>query len=275
MDLQQLEHELLPLTAYAAPVVFGSVLLEFWLTRHDEEHRYQSRDFWSSVGIGAGSLLINAILKTSVFGMALFFYHLTPWRLETRWWTWLLAYALIDFCNYTAHWIAHKQRVWWATHVTHHSSEHLNFSTAFRNSWTQHLKLVFFIPAWLSGINPVVILTCYQIDLLYQFWIHTEMIGKLPRWFEFFFVTPSHHRVHHGSNDRYLDKNFGSSLIIWDRLFGTFQEEDEVPVYGLTKPVESYNPVYLNFHVWVEIGRDLRKAKTAREVVNILFGPPV
>ncbi|MGA0558055.1 sterol desaturase family protein [Larkinella sp. VNQ87] len=274
MDLQHLERELIPLTTYAAPVIVGSVLLEFWLTRHDEDHRYESRDFWSSVGIGIGSLLINALLKTSVFGFALFCYQITPWRFEIHWWSWLLAYALIDLCNYFAHFIAHKQRVWWATHVTHHSSEHLNFSTAFRNSWTQHLKLIFFIPAWMSGIDLVVLLTCYQINLLYQFWIHTEMIGKLPRWFEFFFVTPSHHRVHHGSNDRYIDKNFGSSLIIWDRLFGTFQEEDEKPVYGLTKPVESFNPVYLNFHVWADIWRDLRQVRSLRAAWGVLFGPP-
>ncbi|WP_128543730.1 sterol desaturase family protein [Larkinella soli] len=274
MNIQQLEQELLPLMNYATPVILGSVLIEFLLTRHDDKLRYRGRDFWSSVGIGAGSLVINGLLKTGVFAFALFFYELVPWRFPKVWWTWPIAYLLIDFCNYMAHRVAHKQRVWWATHVTHHSSEHLNFTTAFRNSWTQHLKLLFFIPAWASGINPVILFTCYQIDLLYQFWIHTEVIRKMPAWFEFIFVTPSHHRVHHGSNPRFIDKNFGSSLIIWDRLLGTFQEEDEVPVYGLTKPVESYNPVYLNFHVWVEIGRDLRKARSFRQVRETLFGPP-
>ncbi|WP_234734339.1 sterol desaturase family protein [Tellurirhabdus bombi] len=274
MDVKQLEQELLPLTTYAVPVILISVVLEWWITRHDEEHRYHARDFWASLGIGAGSLVINAILKTSVFAFGLFFYHLIPWRIETAWWTWILGYLLIDLCNYFAHFIAHKQRVWWATHVTHHSSEHLNFTTAFRNSWTQHLKLIFFIPAWASGIDPIVLFTCYQIDLLYQFWIHTEVIRKMPRWFEAIFVTPSHHRVHHGSNPRFIDKNFGSSLIIWDRLFGTFQEEDEVPEYGLTKPIESFNPVYLNFHVWIDIWRDVRQAKSVRAALSVLFGPP-
>jgi sterol desaturase/sphingolipid hydroxylase (fatty acid hydroxylase superfamily) len=147
-------------------------------------------------------------------------------------------------------------------------------TTSFRNSWTQHLKIIFFLPVWLSGIHPVVTFTCYQIDLLYQFWIHTEVIPKLPRWFESIFVTPSHHRVHHGKNEAYLDKNFGTTFIIWDRLFGTFQEETEKPVYGLTKPVESKNVIYLNFHEWQAIFREVRKAKSAKEVTQILFGPP-
>jgi len=120
----------------------------------------------------------------------------------------------------------------------------------------------------------VITFTCYQIDLLYQFWIHTEVIHKLPRWFEYIFVTPSHHRVHHGKNALYLDKNFGTTFILWDRLFGTFQEETETPVYGITKPVESQNVIYLNFHEWRDIVREVRRAKSLREAAAILFGPP-
>jgi len=130
------------------------------------------------------------------------------------------------------------------------------------------------LPVWLLGIHPVITFTCYQIDLLYQFWIHTEVIPKLPRWFEYIFVTPSHHRVHHGKNKAYIDKNFGTTFILWDRLFGTFQEETEKPIYGLTKPVESKNVVYLNFHEWQDIFRDVRKARNWHEVAKVLFGPP-
>lgn len=272
--LLQFEQDVQPLLLYAAPVIFIFVALEYWFLRHDPHHHYDADDLKASVGIGVGALVINGLLKALTVGLILFCYELVPWRTPNTWWTWVLAYLGIDFCNYFAHYIAHKQRIWWATHVTHHSSEHLNLSTSFRNSWTQHIKIIFFLPVWLSGIHPVITFMCYQINLLYQFWIHTEVITKLPRWFEYIFVTPSHHRVHHGKNDAYLDKNFGTTFIIWDRLFGTFQEETERPIYGLTKPVTSNNVVYLNFHEWRDIIRDVRKAKSWREVTGILFGPP-
>jgi sterol desaturase/sphingolipid hydroxylase (fatty acid hydroxylase superfamily) len=274
MDIHALSAETQPILAYAVPVLIGCLVLEWWLTRHDDHKKYESEDFKASLGIGIGSLLINALLKATTVGMSWFFYELVPWRLPNSGWVWVLAYLSIDLCNYTAHYVAHKQRIWWATHVTHHSSEHLNLSTSFRNSWTQYLKIIFFIPVWSMGIHPVITFACYQLDLLYQFWIHTEVIPKLPRWFEYIFVTPSHHRVHHGRNPKYIDKNFGTTFIIWDRLFGTFEEETEQPVYGLTKPVESYNVFYLNFHEWADIWRDVRKSRNVKEVMTVLFGPP-
>ena len=275
MNLQQFEQDVQPVLLYALPLIVLCIGLEWWFTRHDEQPTYDGRDFQASLGIGLGSLVINGLLKALTVAMSLFFYELVPWRLPTTWWVWILAYLGIDLCNYLAHYVAHKQRFWWATHVTHHSSEHLNLSTSFRNSWTQYLKIVFFIPVWAMGIHPVITFTCYQLDLLYQFWIHTEVIPKLPRWLEFIFVTPSHHRVHHGRNPKYIDKNFGTTFIIWDRLLGTFEEESEKPLYGLTKPVESFNVFYLNFHEWGAIWGDIRKAKTVREVWLVLFGPPV
>lgn len=274
MDVAQLERELTPLMPYFLPLIFASVGLEWYLLRHDEHRRYDARDFWASAGIGVGNAALNLLLKTGIFAFGLFFCALAPWRVPPTWWSWVLAYLLVDLCNYLAHYVAHKQRVWWATHVTHHSSEHLNLSTAFRSSWTQHVKIVFFIPAWLSGIHPVILFTCYEINLLYQFWIHTESIGRLPRWIEYVFVTPSHHRVHHGSNPQYIDKNFGTSLILWDRLFGTYQDETERPYYGITKPLESQNLLYLNFHEWRDLWHDLRQARSLREGWHLLFGPP-
>src|SRR5690606_16026458 len=170
--------------------------------------------------------------------------------------------------------IAHENRFWWATHVTHHNSEKYNWSVSFRLGWTQNIKIIFFIPVPLVGFDPVTFLICHQIAVLYQFWIHTEYIRKLPRFIEFFFTTPSHHRVHHASNDRYLDRNYGSTFIIWDRMFGTFQPEDEKPKYGITKPVKSYNPIYLNFHEWAELLRDIRKSKSLREAYAVTFCSP-
>ena len=275
MNLPQFQQDVQPILLYAIPLIVLCIGLEWWFTRHDEHAAYDSRDFRASLGIGLGSLLINALLKALTVAISLFFYELVPWRLPNTWWVWVIAYLGIDLCNYLAHYVAHKQRFWWATHVTHHSSEHLNLSTSFRNSWTQYLKIIFFIPVWSMGIHPVVTFTCYQLDLLYQFWIHTEVIPKLPRWLEYIFVTPSHHRVHHGRNPNYIDKNFGTTFIIWDRLFGTFVEETEKPVYGLTKPVDSFNVFYLNFHEWSAIWKDLQKAKSMKEALLILFGPPV
>lgn len=274
MNFSSIPSTVQPLLLYAVPLIVCCVLLEWWLTQHDADKHYNKHDVNASIGIGLGSLLINALLKTATVGISWYFYKLISWRLPDTWWVWLMAFVSIDLCNFVAHYTAHKQRIWWATHVTHHSSEHLNFTTSFRNSWTQYLKIVFFIPVWLLGIHPAIVFACYQLDLLYQFWIHTEMIPKLPRWLEYVFVTPSHHRVHHARNPQYIDKNFGTTFIIWDRLFGTFQEEIEKPVYGLTKPVKSYNVLYLNFHEWADIWRDIRQTKTVRQALQVLFGPP-
>ena len=164
--------------------------------------------------------------------------------------------------------------MFWATHVTHHSSENYNFSVSFRLSWTQHIKFIFYIPAIMLGFHPVIFFIANQLEVLYQFWIHTELIRKLPAPIEYIFVTPSHHRVHHGRNPKYIDKNYGSTFIIWDRIFGTFQEEEEQVDYGVTTPPNSYNPVYLNFHEWKAIFQDLKKARGAGDVVKILFGYP-
>jgi hypothetical protein len=181
----------------------------------------------------------------------------------------------MDFCPYWAHRFAHEQRFWWSTHVVHHSSEHYNLSVSFRLSWTQNLKIVFFLPVVLLGFHPLVFFIVHQIEVLYQFWIHTELIRKLPRPIEYVFTTPSHHRVHHSVNEKYIDKNYGSTFIIWDRMFGTFEPEEEAPRYGITKPVNSYNPVFLVFHEWIEVAKDVKKAKSLKEVWVILFGSPV
>ncbi len=173
-----------------------------------------------------------------------------------------------------AHRIAHENRFWWATHVTHHNSKKYNWSVSFRLSWTQHIKIIFFIPVVLAGFHPVVFFIVHQLAVLYQFWIHTEYIKKLPKPIEFFFVTPSHHRVHHATNEHYLDKNYGSTFIIWDRIFGTFMEEKEQPVYGLTKQVDSYNPITLNFHEWSDIVKDVRKSKSLKEAYAMMFTRP-
>lgn len=258
-----------------APLMFFFVALEFYLGRKRKLKLYSGKDFLASVSIGVVNILLNGLMKVGVFMVFLFFYNLSPIKLPITWWSFLLCFVALDFCRYWSHRIAHEQRFWWSTHVVHHSSEHYNLSVSFRLSWTQNLKMIFFLPVILMGFHPLVFLIVHQLEVLYQFWLHTELIRKLPKPIEFIFTTPSHHRVHHSTNEKYIDKNYGSTFIIWDRLFGTFQEEEEQPVYGITKPVNSYNPVYLVFHEWIEVFKDLRHAKSPKMVWQILFGSPV
>ncbi len=266
--------DLPPVIVWAVPVMITLTILEWYLRRREAMEHYDTKDAMAAAGVGVGNLVSSALVKGVMFTVILFFYNLVPWYIPITWWSYIACFVAVDFCRYWAHRIAHEQRMWWATHVTHHSSEQYNFSVSFRLSWTQHLKIIFFIPAAMLGFDPFVFYICNQIAVLYQFWIHTELIRKLPAPIEFIFVTPSHHRVHHGKDDKYLDRNYGSSLIIWDRMFGTFHPEEETPDYGILKPVNSYNPVTLVFHEWVDIFRDMRKYPTPQAWWRILFGGP-
>lgn len=259
---------------YAAPLIVVSVVVEWLVGLYKKRDYYDKKDFLAALSIGAVSTLLGAALKVMLFSVALVIYNMVPWAAPRVWWGFLLCFIAVDFCRYWAHRISHEQRIWWATHVTHHSSEKMNFSVSFRTGWTNHIKFIFFIPVPLLGFDPFTFFICHQFAVLYQFWVHTELIKKLPAPIEYVFVTPSHHRAHHGSNAKYIDKNYGSTLIIWDRMFGTFQAEEEKPVYGLTKPVDSYNPIYLNFHEWIDIWEDLKHAKSVKEVYQLLFHPP-
>ncbi|NND94408.1 MAG: sterol desaturase family protein [Flavobacteriales bacterium] len=285
VSFEMLESQLegLNIVAAAAIPMISLVVLEWILTYFQKKDYYDTKDTISATFIGLVNVAMSAALKFATFGVILFFYNLVPWSIVGSewmddplkyWWAFLLCIVSIDFCRYWAHRIAHENRFWWATHVTHHNSEKYNWSVSFRLGWTQHIKIVFFIPVALMGFDPVLFFICHQIEVLYQFWIHTEYITKLPRPIEYIFTTPSHHRVHHARNAHYLDKNYGSTFIFWDRMFGTFQPEMERPDYGITKPVNSYNPVTLNFHEWVDIVRDIRQSRSFKEAYAMLFTSP-
>ncbi|MEL6393088.1 MAG: sterol desaturase family protein [Bacteroidota bacterium] len=265
--------DLPPIILWAVPVMISLAVLE-WYLRRKHDHDYDKKDAFAAIGVGIGHLISGALAKGFLFFVILFFYNWSPLYVPITWWSFILCYIAVDFFRYWAHRISHEQRFWWATHVTHHSSEQYNFSTTFRLSWTQHIKVIFFIPIGLFGFDPFVFFICNQLGVLYQFWLHTELIDRVWAPIEFFFVTPSHHRVHHGTNDKYLDKNYGSSLIIWDRMFGTFQGEEERPNYGILKPVNSYNPVHLVFHEHIDVFRDLARYRSLKAWRRILFGPP-
>ena len=266
--------DLPPIIIYAAPVMIALVLLEYYIRVKKLRKSYDSKDSVAAFSVGVGNIISSALVKALLFGIILFFYNLVPWYVPHVWWSYLLCLVVMDFCRYWSHRISHEQRFWWATHVTHHSSEQYNFAVSFRLSWVQHIKIIFFIPVALMGFDPFVFFICSQIEVLYQFWLHTELIHKLPRPIEYIFTTPSHHRVHHGTNDRYLDKNYGSTFIIWDRMFGTFEPEAEKVNYGILTPVKSYNPVWLVFHEFVDIVKDLKKYPTLKGWWLILFGSP-
>ncbi|GAA0871096.1 sterol desaturase family protein [Gangjinia marincola] len=256
----------------AAPVMFALVALEYYLSYRKNRKLYAGKDFLASAAIGFGNLFVNALTKVGIFYIVVICYNLTPWTIPHVWWSYIVCFLTLDFARYWAHRIAHEQRFWWSTHVVHHSSTYYNFSTSFRLSWVQNLKLIFFLPVIMLSFDPMVFIIVHQIEILYQFWIHTELIRKLPKPIEYIFVTPSHHRVHHAVNKNYIDKNYGSTLIIWDRMFGTFQEEKEQAIYGITKPINSYNPIILVFHAWGDLIGDVRKRP--KKFFQILFGSP-
>ncbi|MGI8892328.1 MAG: sterol desaturase family protein [Bacteroidia bacterium] len=262
------------LILWAAPVMFLLVFIEWGISIYQNKDTYDKKDFLAASTIGFVNVGISALIKVFLFGIVLFFWNLVPWKIPASWWSAILCFFAVDFARYWAHRVAHEQRFWWATHVTHHNSKKYNFSVSFRLSWTQHIKFIFFLPVIMIGFDPFIFFICHQIAVLYQFWIHTELIKKLPAPIEFFFTTPSHHRVHHASDVHYHDKNYGSTFIIWDRIFGTFMPEGARPTYGITKEIKSYNPVYLVFHEFVDIYKDLRQAESWKEARQILFGKP-
>jgi sterol desaturase/sphingolipid hydroxylase (fatty acid hydroxylase superfamily) len=267
---------MIDLTHYAVPAFIALMLLEATVgARHVHRNIHDDmRDTWASLGMGLGSVVINLLWKSVVFAYFSFLYSLTPLRLGYEWWVWPAAMLADDFCYYWFHRMSHEVRFLWAAHVNHHSSRKYNLSTALRQPWTTPLtSFWFWTPMPLLGFDPAIILTVQAISLLYQFWIHTETIDRLGA-LETVLNTPSHHRVHHAKNVRYLDRNHGGILIIWDRLFGTFAEEKEPPVYGLTKDIDTYNLVEIAFHEWSALWKDVRKPNPWRVRVSYLLKPP-
>jgi len=209
-------------------------------------------------------------------GVYLYFviYEMIPWKLPVNGYTGLLVLMLADLTYYIEHYVIHKVRLFWLAHSVHHSSSMMNTATAFRFSFFDPIvSVMFHLPLVLMGFNPILIFAAEVLVQAYQFWLHNEMVGKLGP-IEWLFNTPSHHRVHHGSDEKYIDKNFGGILIIWDRLFGTFQKEEELPNYGLTTPMTSKNPITVQFYEFSKLYRDLVKAKDVGDVLGYLFRGP-
>jgi sterol desaturase/sphingolipid hydroxylase (fatty acid hydroxylase superfamily) len=238
---------------------------------------FEWKDTVASLTMGIGNVVIGLFTKVLLFASYSFVHRFAIFHIGYQWWAWVLLFFAEDFTYYVFHRTSHECRFFWASHVVHHSSQHYNLGTALRQTWTGGISFSFVFWLWLPliGFAPIMVMTMQAISLLYQFWIHTELIRSLGP-LEAFFNTPSHHRVHHASNLRYLDRNHAGTLIIWDRVFGTFEPEDEAEplVYGLTKNINTYNPVRIAFHEWIDIARDLRSARNWNEIWHFVFGRP-
>jgi sterol desaturase/sphingolipid hydroxylase (fatty acid hydroxylase superfamily) len=242
----------------------------------DEDQRGYSRvDSRTSISMGFGFLVIESGWKIVSLAAMVGIYEATPLRISSHdWWAWVVLFLADDFVYYLYHRTHHEIRILWASHVVHHSSERYNLSTALRQTWTPFTALPFWLPLAAIGIPPWMILVEQSISLIYQFFLHTERINKLPRPIEFVMNTPSHHRVHHGSNAQYLDRNYGGILIIWDRLFRSFEPEGERVTYGLTKNLATYNPARVAFHEYAVIFSDVARAgRWGDRVRHLTHGP--
>jgi sterol desaturase/sphingolipid hydroxylase (fatty acid hydroxylase superfamily) len=264
------------LVPYAIPAFVLSMALDFILCRRRGLLGYEARDTAASLAMGIGNLGFQGATRWLLGGpLFAWIYEHRLVDLGTGAAAWVALFFLEDLTYYAWHRASHEVRILWAGHESHHSSERYNLSTALRQSWTSPLTTLPFF-AWLPlvGFHPMMVLAMGSISLIYQFWIHTEVIVRMPAWFEAVFNTPSHHRVHHGVNVEYLDRNHAGILIVWDRLFGTFEPERAPVRYGLTKPLDTFRPDRIAFHEWASMARQAWRAPTLRAALGHVFSPP-
>ncbi|MEN7551089.1 sterol desaturase family protein [Rapidithrix thailandica] len=264
--------ELLELVALIFIVNLGITFIEILLDFFTSKVRR-----WKDTGANIVIFMMGQLLEKTAFGSIglvclLPFYLLVPWEIPMTWWTWLLGLLAADFTYYWMHRLEHEHRILWANHSVHHSSEDYNLTVGFRLSIIESaIEWVFLVPMILAGFNPFQAVLCLVFVAQYQHWIHTEKVRKLG-WLDEVFNTPSVHRVHHGSNEKYLDKNYGGILILWDKLFGTFQREEEKVVYGLTKNIRTNNPIKINFIEYRHIWRDVCQCTNWKDRFKMIFG---
>jgi sterol desaturase/sphingolipid hydroxylase (fatty acid hydroxylase superfamily) len=266
------------LILYAVPFFLITLLVESYISYRMQREFVERKDSLTSIGLGLGNLAVGTLTKSMAIVTYFYVYdHFRLADLDSSWWmVWVFAFFADDLTYYWFHRISHEVRIFWASHIVHHSSPNYNLAAALRQTWTSQLTLTFMFYIWipLLGVHPFIVFFFQQTSLLYQYWIHTEFIQKMPKWFEYVMNTPSHHRVHHGIDVEYLDTNYAGVMIIWDRIFGSFKAEGARPHYGLTKQIESYNPVKIAFYEWVQIVKDLRHTKNLRNIWGYLMGPP-
>lgn len=275
-----------PILAFAAPLFFAAVVLEVLYLRLHKKHasgptrgKYETKDAFASMTMGIGNLISDVTMGfiSLAIMMWIWQFRLFDWGIGIG--AFFACILAQDFVYFYKHYAAHRIRWFWSAHVVHHSSEHYNLSTALRQPWNNHFTgfILMSSPLVLLGFHPLLVAFVGGVNLIYQFWIHTETIDRMPKWFEAVFNTPSHHRVHHSTNPRYLDANFAGILIIWDKIFGTFVEEreDDPCRYGVVTPIETYNPIKIAFAELLQILRDAGQGGlTLRQRLGYVFGPP-
>jgi len=261
----------------AVPFFFVLIAVELVADRVRGQRNYTLADAINSLSTGALSTSTGLLTKgVGLLTYALAWEHLALLRLpQQAWWVWVLAFVLYDLCYYWLHRLGHERNVLWAAHSVHHQSEEYNLTTALRQTSSGFIfSWIFYLPLALIGVPPLVFITVASLNLLYQFWVHTRHIAKLG-WLEWIFITPSNHRVHHAQNPVYLDRNYGGVFILWDRLFGTFKEEDpaEPVVFGVTTPLASWNPLWANLQFYAQLWRDARRTRSVWDKWRIWFMP--
>jgi len=263
---------------YAVPGFVALVFAEMLVAWARDKRRYEPKDTLTSLALGTGSTVAGAITAGLLYGLATWLYQFRVFTIPYTWYWFVACFVLDDFAYYLFHRSAHRVRWFWASHVIHHSSQHYNLSTALRQTWTGFISIAFIfrLPLFFIGFPPAMVFFVGGINLIYQFWIHTEVIGRMPRWFEGVMNTPSHHRVHHATNPRYLDKNYAGVFIVWDRMLGTFTPEldEDAPRYGIVKNLGSFNLIWAAFHEWAGIAKDVWAAPGWRAKLGYMWMPP-
>ncbi len=263
-------------TVIAIPVFASLIAIEAYITVRHAQEEYDGKDAWTNIALGLGSVAFGLVLGLfQAFIYTVIYENAAPFQIPmTAWWAWVLLLFVDDFAYYWFHRFSHEVRFFWNFHVVHHSSNQYNLSVAVRQSWFSGLAhWIFYIPVAFLGFPLWAFATMHGLNLIYQFWIHTKHIKRLGV-FEYILNSPSHHRVHHGVNNQYLDKNYAGIFIIWDRMFGTFVGESETPRYGIIKPLSSYNWLWINTHGWTEMFEEMRRKKTFLGKLRCVFGAP-
>ena len=263
--------------AIGAPIVLAMILLEVLFSSLNNKNLYKKEDTLCTVGLLSGNILMVFMLKGATLALHFYLFQFKLINLSEImpvWVLWLVTFVMIDLVFYIYHRISHRVNFLWAIHMSHHSSEEMNFAVSFRQAWFGPIsKLPFFMILPLLGFDPTIIAVAGVISTLWGIVGHTQIVGKLGP-IEWVFNTPSHHRVHHGSNAQYIDKNYGNLLIIWDRMFGTFEPEEESVKYGLVKNVNTYDPTKITFMGWQEMFNNIKSSNNFKEVLYFIFGPP-
>ena len=263
--------------AIGLPIILAMILVETLFSGLNKKSLYKNKDTLCTSGLLLGNILMSFAIKGATLGLHIFLYQFRVFDLVNvipLWAMWLMTFILIDFVFYIYHRFSHRVRFLWAIHMSHHSSEEMNFAVSMRQAWLGPIsKIPFFIVLPLLGLDPTIIAVAGVISTLWGVVGHTQIVGKLGP-LEWILNTPSHHRVHHGANAEYIDKNYGNLLIIWDRMFGTFEPEKAKVKYGLVNNENTFNPIKITCMGWQSMMQDIQKAKNYREVFSIFFGPP-